>query len=53
MALMVLEGNHSWIALSLTKSTYIAPLPTITLRYSTSLAKKVLYSSLYQLIKTQ
>ena len=39
-------GNHSWMALSFTGPICTPPLPTIILRYSTSLAENVHFSSL-------
>ena len=45
MALMLANGNHSRMALSLTGSI-CTPFPTIIPRYSTSLAENVHFSSL-------
>ena len=46
MALTLAGGVHSWMALSLTGPICTPPFPTIILRYFTSLAENMHFSSL-------
>ena len=53
MALILAGGNHSQMALSLTGSICTPPFPTIILRYSTSSAENMHFSSLRYIFCSQ
>ena len=53
MALMLADGDHSWMALSLMGSICTPPFPTIILTYSTSSAKNLHFSSLRYIFCSQ